>query len=206
MTRHPVPPASHQDPNQPLAQLAHAALRNDEQAWRRLRFLGLRIGQRQLFEDRGCPDCGSVISQPTDGATAIAMLIGRLRAHDVPDVLLQSVRTLTDWLAAPDKASLAEPEKPLDTRLFVRIPIGTPLAEAERQIVVAALDCCGGNRSESAKLLGLSRRTLYNKLQSLKRRKLLTDPLPPARVSAPSTKRQPARKFPPDCTASPTAA
>jgi Nif-specific regulatory protein len=39
-----------------------------------------------------------------------------------------------------------------------------PLAEAERRHVKAVLDACGGNKTQAAKLLGISRVTLRNKL------------------------------------------
>ncbi len=39
--------------------------------------------------------------------------------------------------------------------------------DAEREAVEEALEKVGGNRSKAARLLGVSRRTLYNKLESL---------------------------------------
>jgi DNA-binding NtrC family response regulator len=37
----------------------------------------------------------------------------------------------------------------------------------ERQRIARALDQCGGNQTRAAKLLGISRRTLINRLDSL---------------------------------------
>lgn len=48
----------------------------------------------------------------------------------------------------------------------VRVPIGTSLAEAERWIVVATLKQCGGNKTRAAATLGLSLKTLYNRLHA----------------------------------------
>ena len=44
------------------------------------------------------------------------------------------------------------------------IPRGTTLKQAERLLLTAALRWSGGRRATTARLLGVSRRTLYNKL------------------------------------------
>ena len=46
----------------------------------------------------------------------------------------------------------------------LRVPIGTPLAEMERQAIFATLDHCGGNKRRAAEILGVSLKTLYNRL------------------------------------------
>jgi DNA-binding NtrC family response regulator len=43
-------------------------------------------------------------------------------------------------------------------------PLGASVAEAEKAAIVAALKASGGNRTHAAKALGVSRRTLHNKL------------------------------------------
>lgn len=43
------------------------------------------------------------------------------------------------------------------------IEIGTPLAEAEKQMIYATLDHCRGNKRRAAEVLGLSLKTLYNR-------------------------------------------
>ena len=40
-----------------------------------------------------------------------------------------------------------------------------PLAEMEKDAIVAALDSVGGNRRRAAELLGIAERTLYDKLK-----------------------------------------
>ena len=46
----------------------------------------------------------------------------------------------------------------------LRIRVGTPLAEAERRIIFATLTHCAGNKKKAAEILGLSLKTLYNRL------------------------------------------
>jgi len=52
--------------------------------------------------------------------------------------------------------------KPADT---ITIKIGTPLADVEKTMVEQALRLSGNNRTEAARLLGISRRAIYNKLK-----------------------------------------
>ncbi len=42
--------------------------------------------------------------------------------------------------------------------------VGTPLAEAQRQIILGTLKYCGGDKRRTAKALGVSLKTLYNRL------------------------------------------
>ncbi|MFF0488727.1 sigma-54-dependent Fis family transcriptional regulator [Nocardia sp. NPDC004068] len=44
---------------------------------------------------------------------------------------------------------------------------GSPLRQAEREVIVAALAAAGGNRLQAARALGVSRSTLYNRLRAL---------------------------------------
>ncbi|MGH6624112.1 MAG: sigma 54-interacting transcriptional regulator, partial [Burkholderiaceae bacterium] len=45
------------------------------------------------------------------------------------------------------------------------ISIGSSLADAERQLIMATLDHFGGNRDKTASALGVSMKTLYNRLK-----------------------------------------
>lgn len=45
-------------------------------------------------------------------------------------------------------------------------PVIRTLAEVEQNAIAAALDACGGNRSEAARRLGIGRNTLLRKLAS----------------------------------------
>ena len=48
----------------------------------------------------------------------------------------------------------------------IDIRVGTSLEAAERQVILATLGACSGNRQRTADMLGISRRTLYQKLAS----------------------------------------
>jgi DNA-binding NtrC family response regulator len=46
----------------------------------------------------------------------------------------------------------------------LRLPIGITMADAEREILLATLRHCGGNKRRTADVLGVSLKTVYNKL------------------------------------------
>ncbi len=46
----------------------------------------------------------------------------------------------------------------------VQLPIGMTMADAERELLLATLRHCGGNRRRTADVLGVSLKTVYNKL------------------------------------------
>jgi DNA-binding protein Fis len=52
----------------------------------------------------------------------------------------------------------------LDPHDGVRVPIGTTMADAERDLLLATLRHCGGNKRRTADMLGVSLKTVYNKL------------------------------------------
>lgn len=47
----------------------------------------------------------------------------------------------------------------------ISIPVGTPLAEADRRLILATLEHCGGVKKRAAEMLGISLKTLYNRLE-----------------------------------------
>src|SRR5205823_13175224 len=47
---------------------------------------------------------------------------------------------------------------------WVQLPIGVSMADAERELLLATLRHCGGNKRRTADVLGLSLKTVYNKL------------------------------------------
>ena len=55
------------------------------------------------------------------------------------------------------------------------MPVGTPLGEVERQMMMRTLVKTGNNKKRSAELLGISLKTLHNKLNLYRERGLLND-------------------------------
>ena len=47
--------------------------------------------------------------------------------------------------------------------------VGTSIAEMERKLIFATLEYCGGRREQAAELLGVSPKTLYNRLREYER-------------------------------------
>ena len=62
--------------------------------------------------------------------------------------------------AVPLQISLSKPT----AGTAITIPFGTSLAEADRQLILATLEQCGGVKTRAAEILGISLKTLYNRL------------------------------------------
>jgi DNA-binding NtrC family response regulator len=52
----------------------------------------------------------------------------------------------------------------MGTPLTVRV--GSTVADVEQQLIMATLDACGGNKQKAAELLGVSLKTIYNRLNA----------------------------------------
>ena len=61
-------------------------------------------------------------------------------------------------------SDLPEPIREAEQNSSIRIQIGTPLAEAERHIIMETLAAYNGNKSKTADILGIGRKTLHRKL------------------------------------------
>ncbi len=55
-------------------------------------------------------------------------------------------------------------QKPVQSRPSINIPIGCSTQEAEQMIILQTLASTGNNKAKAAKILGVSRKTLHNKL------------------------------------------
>ncbi|MBI3649748.1 MAG: sigma-54-dependent Fis family transcriptional regulator [Acidobacteria bacterium] len=63
----------------------------------------------------------------------------------------------------PDAARGAENE--VDARQTVEIEVGTPIDEVEKRLILETLSYNNGDRTRTAQMLGIGRKTLYRKLQ-----------------------------------------
>jgi DNA-binding NtrC family response regulator len=96
--------------------------------------------------------------------------LARLAAHDWPG----NVRELRNVL---ERAVILRPQGRIGTGDIMVAPVAAPPASAtgalqtlnldvvEKQVIERALEAAGGNKSEAARLLGITRRTLYGRLQ-----------------------------------------
>ena len=75
------------------------------------------------------------------------------RAYILADQVIDT-HTL-DFSPAPSEAAA----------LTLAIPVGTSLADMDRKLIFATLDLCGGVKKRAADLLGISLKTLYNRLE-----------------------------------------
>ena len=51
---------------------------------------------------------------------------------------------------------------------LMHVKVGSSIADVERRLILATLDACEGNKDQAAKVLGISLKTLYNRLNSYK--------------------------------------
>lgn len=79
------------------------------------------------------------------------------------------------FILAEDQVDLPDPAERVTRKATVAagtldVPIGTPLAAAQREIILATLAHYGDNKPEAANALGVSLKTLYNRLQQYRPR------------------------------------
>lgn len=71
-----------------------------------------------------------------------------------------------------EPTAVAQSSRQLET---LHIPVGTNLADVERWMIFATLQKCGGNKTRAAALLGVSLKTLYNRLNAYRIQGLAMD-------------------------------
>ena len=67
----------------------------------------------------------------------------------------------------------------------VLLPLGSRLADAEQQLICATLGHCGGNKTRAAEVLGVSLKTLYNRLNEYESKAAEASVARPAKASGP---------------------
>ncbi|WP_088953539.1 sigma-54-dependent transcriptional regulator [Variovorax sp. HW608] len=92
-------------------------------------------------------------------------------------VMAHGAQIDAEWLprmpaGSPPAATVAAPSQAVQggesggPHLDIRI--GTPLSEVERQLILATFEYCGQHKERTAALLGISMKTLYNRLKEYK--------------------------------------
>ncbi len=82
-----------------------------------------------------------------------------LRRIVAPPSCMAARRAPTAWAPVREESDGAGPEA-------LRIPIGTRLDEAERVLILATLAAVSGSKVKAAHALGISLKTLYNRLHA----------------------------------------
>ncbi|MFA9441183.1 sigma-54 interaction domain-containing protein [Uliginosibacterium sp. sgz301328] len=76
------------------------------------------------------------------------------------------------YIMSDDQVELADPYANTKTRRpsvrdgLMSVPIGTPLADAQREFIFATLKHFEGDKRQAARALGISLKTLYNRLET----------------------------------------
>lgn len=81
-----------------------------------------------------------------------------------------------------DLVAAAGPIKPMVAPLqsdSINFPLGSRLVDAERRLIFATLNYCGGNKTQTAEVLGISLKTLYNRLNEYQSNMCINDPAVP---------------------------
>ncbi|MGV3741862.1 MAG: sigma-54 interaction domain-containing protein [Burkholderiaceae bacterium] len=81
-----------------------------------------------------------------------------------------------------DLASAAGKIKPMVAAVesdCISLPLGSRLEDAERRLIFATLNYCGGNKTQTAEVLGISLKTLYNRLNEYQSNVFMKDPAVP---------------------------
>ncbi len=71
----------------------------------------------------------------------------------------------TDTVSIEEWLSEMTAHKPVEREGYLNFLVGTPLAEAQREIILATLKHFEGNKRLTAQALGISLKTLYNRLK-----------------------------------------
>jgi transcriptional regulator with PAS, ATPase and Fis domain len=95
----------------------------------------------------------------------------RMRRHSWPGNVrelanaVQRAFILGDEEIGADGLPEVQPSAPEPSdRLVLHVRIGAPIVEVERRLILATLESVGGDKKQAAALLGISLKTLYNRL------------------------------------------
>jgi len=72
--------------------------------------------------------------------------------------------TEVNFEAAPQSMPAPAAKTAMATGAMLQFAVGTPLQDIEREVIMATLEHCKGKKRETAELLGVSLKTLYNRL------------------------------------------
>ncbi len=118
----------------------------------------------QHFIDKFNAETGKHVQGVAPGALAV------LQAYAWPGNIRELRNTVERAMILTDGDMIDEEHLPPDMRptrqesATLRVPLGLPLRNLEKEYILASLRKHGGNKSRTADRLGISEKTLYNKL------------------------------------------
>ncbi len=126
---------------------------------------GFILAEGDVIEVANLPiGAASIAPEPPPAAASDAMAAARPEAQSSPPVpgVAPSPGSAPSATRTPAPAAHA-PAANSHGRLD--IAVGTSIAEAERTLILATVEHCGGHRERAAAMLGISAKTLYNRLK-----------------------------------------
>ena len=118
----------------------------------------------QHFIEKFNGETGKHVQGLSPGAMAV------LQGYAWPGNIRELRNTVERAMILTDGESIDEEHLPPDMRpshqesATLRVPVGIALREVEKEYILASLQRNGGNKARTAELLGISEKTLYNKL------------------------------------------
>jgi DNA-binding NtrC family response regulator len=96
-----------------------------------------------------------------------------LQAHPWPGNVRQLRNVIERALIVCEGRTIRKPDLPDDFRAagnggdggFIKIPLGTSLDDVEKEMITRTIEFTAGNKTRAAEILGVSAKTLYNKLE-----------------------------------------
>jgi DNA-binding NtrC family response regulator len=85
--------------------------------------------------------------------------------RELKNVVQRAFILATDTLDIEECISDLSTRKPTVHEGYLNFFVGTPLADAQREIILATLKHYSGNKRLTAEALGISLKTLYNRLK-----------------------------------------
>lgn len=79
---------------------------------------------------------------------------------------------MADDLVHADSLPLDKEKSQDVTWPFFQVRVGSTISEVERRLILATLQQCGGNKEKTAEMLGVSLKTLYNRLREYESQKV----------------------------------
>jgi len=99
-----------------------------------------------------------------------AAMLDAMRRHDWPGNVRELRNCVQRAFILSDREletpALGLSPAPAGASQVLAMPIGISLAEADKRLIFATLDQCDGVKKRAAEVLGISLKTLYNRLES----------------------------------------